>query len=175
MTLDQKIQIWAAIGAWISGIGAIAAAIVALHLARRVEKVRLKAHCGIRFLIFGDGTPTERHLRMSVTNLGERPVTIDSVGWAIGKRKQRRFAIQTVSGPYSARYPIELLYGKHAAFLVPSGDTSIWFKDFAEMFLQDFSRKSLKTLVAQIHTSVGQIIEVHPEPGFLDELSKLAK
>lgn len=34
------------------------------------------------------------------------------------------------------------------------------------------SDRSLKTLVAQVHTSVGQTVEVHPQPGLLEELKK---
>jgi hypothetical protein len=82
MTLDQKIQVWMVIGTWFAGLGTCAAVIVALYLSRRIEKVRLKVYAGLR-VILGDGTPRQTHLSIGVTNLGERPVTINTVGWAI--------------------------------------------------------------------------------------------
>jgi hypothetical protein len=172
MTLDQKIQIWVAIGTWVAGLGTLAAVIVALYLSRRVEKVRLKVHVGLRLVVLGDGSPFQRHLGIGVTNLGERPVTINTVGWAVGKGKQRRFAVQPVYGPYTNQYPIELAHGKSANFMVSFLVVPEWLKEFATGFVKDLSDKSLKTLVAQIFTSVGQTVEVHPEKELLEELRK---
>jgi hypothetical protein len=67
-----------------------------------VEKVRLKVDVGPRVVVLGDGTPFKKQIAFSVINLGERPVTIESVGWTIGKGKGRRFAIQPVSGPFTS-------------------------------------------------------------------------
>jgi hypothetical protein len=172
MTLDQKIQVWVAIGTWVAGLGALAAVIVALYLSRRVETVRLRVHVGLREVILGVGSPFQRHLAINVTNLGERPVTINTVGWAVGKRRQRRFAMQTVSGPYTNQYPIELAHGKSANFMVSFLVTPDWPREFANGFVKDLSAKSLKTLVVQIHTSVGETVEAHPEKDLLEELKK---
>jgi hypothetical protein len=57
MTLDQKIQIWVAVGTWVAGLATLAAVIVALRLAKQVEKVKLKVHVGLRELVMGDGSP----------------------------------------------------------------------------------------------------------------------
>lgn len=172
MTLDQKIQVWVAIGTWVAGLGTLAAVIVALYLARRVEKVRLKAHVGLMEVVLGDGSPFQRHLGIGVTNLGERPVTINSVGWAIGKLKRRRFAMQPLYGPYTDQYPIELAHGKSANFMVSFLVLPNWLKEFASGFVKDLSDKSLKTLVVQIHTSVGHVVEVHPHKDLVGELKK---
>ena len=174
MTFDQMIQVWVAIGTWVAGLGTIAAVIVALYLARRSEKVRLQVHVGLRQVILGDGSAFQRHVAISVTNRGERPVTINSVGWAVGKRKQRRVAIQPVSGPHTSQYPIELAHGKGANFMVSFVETPNWPREFATGFVEDLSDKSLKTLLAQVHTSVGQTVEVHPENDLLEELKKAA-
>ncbi|MGI9073719.1 MAG: hypothetical protein ACR2JB_20940, partial [Bryobacteraceae bacterium] len=175
MTLDQEIQVWCVICAWVSGIGALTAVVTALYLRRRVEKVRLNAHAGLRVVILGDGSPFQRHLAISATNLGERPVTVNSVGWVIGKGKKKRYALQTVSGPHTRQYPVELAHGKTADFLVSFDVTKNWVADFATDFVQDLSDKSLKTLFAQLHTSVGQTINVRPEKDLLDELKKVTK
>jgi hypothetical protein len=172
MTLDQIIQIWVAVGTWVAGLATFAAVVVALYLAKQVEKVKLKVHVGLRELVMGDGSPFQEHLAISVTNLGERAVTINSVGWAVGKGRHRRFALQPEAGVYSARYPIELTYGKGANFMVSFLIIPTWLKDFATGFVRDLSDRNLKSLVAQIHTSVGQTIEVKPEYDLLEALKK---
>lgn len=175
MTIDQKIQIWNAAGTWVAGIATFAAVLVSLHLSRRNERVRLKVFAGLRDVIRGDGTPPEEHLNIGVTNLGDRSVTVNTVGWAVGKRKQKRYCIQTVSGPWSAQYPIELQHGKHVSFMVSFNHTPTWLSEFANNFLKSFSDKELDTLVAQIHTSVGQTIEVKPEKNLVERLRKARK
>ena len=172
MTLDQKIQVWVAVGTWLSSIGTIAAVIVALYLARRIENVRLKVEVGLMGVLIGNGKPSQEHVSIIVTNLGERPVTINTVSWAVGKGKKRRFAIQTLNSPFSAQYPVELAHGKSAHFLVSFDIMPSWKKDLATDFIKDLSDKSLKTLVAQVNTSVGKTIEAHPRKDLLDALKE---
>ena len=174
MTLDQKIQVWVAVGTWVAGFATLAAAIVALYLARHSERVRLQVHVGLRVVVIGDGSPPQEHLSISVTNIGERPVTINTVGWTVGKGKHRRYCIQTVSGPFTTQYPVELAHGKSANFMVSFVATPNWVQEFATGFVQDMSDRILKTLVAQIHTSVGQTIEVRPESGLIERLKNTA-
>jgi hypothetical protein len=174
MTLDQKIQIWVAVGTWVAGLATLAAVVVALYLARRTEKVRFKVHAGLRLVVIGDGSPFQEHLSISVTNLGERPVTINSVGWAIGRGRQRRYCIQPVSGPFTTQYPVELAHGKNANFMVSFLATPNWLHEFATGFVKDLSDRSLKTLVAQVHTAVGQTVEVRPESDLLQRLKEAA-
>lgn len=172
MTLDQQIQIWNVVGSWVAGIATFAAVLVSLHLARRTERVRLKVSAGLRLVIRGDGTPPEEHLNIGVTNLADRAVTVNTVGWVVGKRKQRRCYIQTVSGPWTVQYPIELQHGKTANFMVSFNHTPTWLTEFANDFMKSISDKELDTLVAQIHTSVGQTIEVKPEKDLVERLMK---
>ncbi|MGA8027976.1 MAG: hypothetical protein WB992_12610 [Bryobacteraceae bacterium] len=175
MTLDQKIQVWVAIGTWLSSIGTIAAVIVALYLARRGEEVRLNVEVGLMQVVMGDGTPFQEHVGINVTNLGERPVTVNTVGWAIGKGKKRGFAIQPLNSPHSAQYPIELAHGKSASFLVSFDVMPDWKRQFATGFVKDLSDKSLKTLVAQVHTSLGKTFDAHPRKDLLDALREFRR
>jgi len=161
MTLDQRIQIWIAIGAWISGIGTIAATVVALRLAKRAENLRLQVRVGLMQVVKGDGTPFQEQLGIHVTNAGERPVTINTIGWAVGKGRKRKYAVQPLHSPHSQQCPIELPYGKSAQFLVSFDVVPNWAKDFGTGFVQDLSERNLKTLVVQVHTALG-LVEVHP-------------
>jgi hypothetical protein len=172
MTLDQKIQIWVAVGTWFSGTGTIAAVIVALYLSKRVESLRLQVRVMLMQVVMGDETPFQNHLGIDVTNAGERPVTINAIGWAVGKGKKRKYALQPLYGPHTAQCPIELTYGKNAKFLVSFDIFPNWAREFGTGFIHDLSNKSLKTLVVQVHTSLG-FVEAHPMPNVL-ELIKTA-
>lgn len=172
MTLDQKIQIWVAVGTWISSLATVAAVITALRLALRAEKIRLDVEAALMDVILGDGSGFQEHLSINVTNLGERPVTVSTVGWAVGKGKERRFAMQPVNSPHSSQYPIELAHGKIARFMVSFDLVPGWKREFATGFVRDLSDRSLRTLVALVQPSVGKAVEVRPRQDLLDALKE---
>ncbi|WP_151071184.1 hypothetical protein [Cupriavidus oxalaticus] len=169
MTLDQKIQIWNAVGTWLAGIATFTAVVVSLYIALRSDRVRLKIHAGLRVFIIGDGTPAQDMVEIGVTNLGERPVTITGVGWAVGRGKNKRYCLQNVSGRYTNDYPIEISHGKSASFQVLFSSTPNWLHDFSNNFIAS-GGESISTLVAMVHTSVGQSIEVKAEGNLMERL-----
>lgn len=59
-----------------------------------------------------------------------------------------------------------------ANFMVSFLATPNWLTEFATGVVKDLSDKSLKTVVALVHTSVGQTVEVQPEKGLLERLKK---
>lgn len=172
MTFEQQMQLWAVVGTWIAGIATIFVAVVALLLARRSEKVRLQANVGLRLAIT-PGISKEECLKFTVTNVGERQVTIDSIGWRIGKRKNKRFALQIVSTLSPHNYPKKIAHGETAQFLVYFSESPNWMRDFIADFVQDVSDKSINTLRAQIHTSVGHTVDVVPEQSLLEKLKSV--
>lgn len=130
---------------------------------------------GLRESLIGDGTPPQKHVCFNVTNIGERAVRVNTVGWAVGKGKTRRFAIQPVLGRYSSKYPIELAHGQNANFMVDLAAVANWFSHIANDFVRDLSDQSLNTFVAQIHTSVGQTIEIKPDRGLIEALKSVGR
>lgn len=166
MNFDQAMMLLNALGSWVAGAGSLAAVGVALWLARRVEKVKLDAWVGHRVLVRA-GTKAEC-LGINVTNLGERPVTISSIGWIIGHGKGRRVCFQQIPQSSPTNYPKRIEYGEEAMFLVD--DFSTWASYFKSGFLEEFNDRDLKTLRLQVHTSVGHIENVVPENGLLDRL-----
>jgi hypothetical protein len=170
MTLDQTIQVWNAVGTWLAGIATFLAVLVSLHLARRAQTIRLKANAGLTLVFAGDGTPAEEHVGISVVSLGDRTIIINSIGWRIGKRENRRVCIQPVSGQYTHQYPRQLAYGEQASFLVSFNATPAWLTEFSKGFVKDVSAANLKTLRAIVHTSIGQSIEVVPDASLLERL-----
>ena len=169
MTFEQKVQLWMLVGTWVAGLATLAAVMTSLYFARSAAKVRLRIFVGIFTVIRGDGSPGEDHVCFDVTNVGERPVIITTVGWVVGKRKKRKYCIQPLSGSWTEQYPAELTHGKNAKFMVSLAGASGWVRGFKE-FLDDTSDQSLKTLRAQVFTSVGQTFEIKPEGSLIDLL-----
>jgi hypothetical protein len=172
MTIDQKIQLWNAIGTWVAGIATFLAVVVSLYLSGKSERVRLKCFVNISSLIAGDGSPAERNVVFGIVNLGNRPVTINSIGWRIGRRSSVRECVQVVGGLYSSQYPIQVAHGDTARFLVPLNESINWGPTFAERFVIDVTNKNLKSLRALIHTSVGQTFVVKPAQAILHEIQR---
>jgi hypothetical protein len=170
VTVDQHIQLWNAIGTWVAGAATLAAVIVSLHLARKGERIRVRANLGLRLVFSGDGTPAEEHVALTVVNLSDRPVTVNSIGWRVGKGKNSRSCIQPVYGQYTAQYPKQLAHGEQATFMVSFLTLPSWPKEFATGFVCDLSSGHLRTLRALVHTSVGETVEVIPEADLLQRL-----
>lgn len=160
-----------------AAIGTVGVAGVALYLARRSERVRLEVWAGTRVIVGGalvGGAPTTpiNCLAISVTNLGARPVTIQSTGWRIGRGKSRRQAIYLPSNS-SHQFGKMIEHGENAQFMTNFVESPDWMRDFAEKMVQDGSTKRLKTLRAFVVTSVGHIEIVKPEQPFLDEIKQI--
>ena len=114
-------QIWDLVGVWFAGLATTFAAVVALLLARRLEKVRLKVFVGTKILL-GSRKPQYKLLCIDVTNLGDWPVSINGVGWRIGKRNKKRNSMQTLTHPASNKFPVKLSYGESANFQIQVDD-----------------------------------------------------
>jgi hypothetical protein len=171
VTLDQQINLWNAIGTWIAGLATFSAVIVSLWLARHAERVDLAVNVGLRSIFAGDGSPPEQALSFDVTNRGAKPVTVVSIGWVVGTGKARRYCMQTTSAPYTANVPVELAHGKTARFFVSFEITPNWAQEFRQNFLPNLEPRTLRSLRARVHTSVGTTTVVKPEDSVVKLLS----
>ena len=170
LSCDQAIHLLGATGAWISGIGSILAVVVALHLAKKVERVELQAYVGIRSTVQIHGGNSEEQLHLSITNLGERPVTIKLINWSIGKRKSRKIMLYMTSARSPSNVPITLNYGETGDFLISFSEQPDWIREFATKFVRDASKRNLDSLRLQIQTSVRHMKEIKLERGFLEAI-----
>ncbi len=125
---------------------------------------------GVFWQTLGSKKPQCKLLCIDVTNLGDRPVSINGVGWRIGKRNKKRNSMQTPTHPASNKIPVKLSYGESANFLIQVDNA--WRKEFVDDFVKDVSDKSLATLRAVIHTSVGYSKLIRPHNSLLEELRK---
>ena len=171
MSFDQTVQILGVAGSWIAGLGSLAAAVIALWLARRVSKVSLQSWVGIR-TTFGGSGPQQDVVSFSVTNVGERPVTISAIGWCFGKGKRRPYFIQMLSGVVGAHLPKKIEHGETATFIVSLSESPDFFEKFAKHVIDENYTNKLKTIRAQIHTSVGHTEDVAPKKNILDKLDE---
>lgn len=170
MPCEQTMQILTVLGAWIGGIGSLTAAVTALWLARRGGRVRLRSSVGIRVLL-GGHRRREELLPITTTNVGERPVTIDGIGWRIGSRKKNRmYATQTFTNRLTDQCPKKLEHGETASFRVFLSDSPHWLGELARDFVDPQAGRPASTLRAQIFTSVGHTEIVVPESGLVERL-----
>ena len=84
MTLDQKNQIWVAVGTW----QPLAAVIIALYLAKRVEKVRLNVQVSLLQVVIG-GARACRHKRHEFV----RAARYGQHGW-LGYRQRQKTEVR---------------------------------------------------------------------------------
>lgn len=168
LTFDQKVQLWNTAGTWFAGIAGVAAVITSLYLATRTSRVRLKAYATM-MLAVGHGGPNERLVGVSVTNVGERPVTITGISWRVGRRKSMRYAAQMWTVHLSSHLPCELAHGHTGDFRLSLDEAPAWPQMFREKILKD---DYLDTLRIVISSSVGTDVVVRPAESILRLLAK---
>ena len=167
MSFEEQIQLWGTIGTWIASLGTVAAVCAALWLARRTEKVRLQVHVGLRHMV---GDRTEDCLSAMVTNIGERPVYVVGGGWTVGKgRSKKHLGMFPPPSPSPDQFPRLIEHGGTAWFMVSFDEYPAWINEFRQA-LDGVSEKLLRSLRAQIYTSVGHIELIAPEVSFLNRL-----
>ena len=172
MTFDEHMQVLGVLGSWLAGLGSLAAVIVALWLARRGTRVRLHSTVGLRVMVGGEIVRQEC-LQISTTNLGERPVVIDTIVWRVGKRKNTRHAIPFFSDGLSDRLPKRLEHGETATFRIFFPEPSIWVRDHFAGLVDRQAGRPGKSLRFEIHTSTGHRETVVPEQPVLDLLESM--
>lgn len=167
VTIDQWIQIANAAGAWVAGIGTLAAVIVSLRLARRASNVRIEAKAHLIFIMNpGSSGQDDECIGFEVVNLGDRAVIIESVGWTIGKRswpfgkrKTTTTVMQRVDPKLGAELPKRLEHGERAEFTYSLRED--WAASFVRTMLPA-SASSLHHLRGQVTTAAGDVIEIKP-------------
>jgi len=169
MNFDQIIQIVNTVGIWLAAFATVAAVVVSLYLSNRSERVKLRSVVGIWIML--EGRPLSNrgeHVFISITNRGGRDVVVTSIGWSIGKGKNKKFFLTRNWSEGSSNIPIRLPYGESANFLISLEEVN-WFEEFAKWV---GGRHDINTLRCLIGTSVGTSVKVIPDSNFLDRLGK---
>ena len=168
VTTYWTIERFTLLATWFTAFGTIAAAFTAVWLGYRTGRVKLDASVDIAMIYDPDRGPDEG-LSIRVTNRGERPVTITSVDWRIGKMGNRKItADQTIL----KQCPRKLEHGEPTSFFISFFYQPSWLKRFATDVVRVAGRSHIKTLRVRIHTSVGRTTNVVPAEGFLKVVEK---
>ena len=143
MSFDQSIMVWSVVGTWLAAIGTVSAAVTALWLARRADRVRLKIWVG-HAVHTGSG---DEYLRFAVTNVGERPVTVDALGWRATRWGRTKKEIGMLD-PDRGQIPFRIAHGE-------SDDVMWGFAAWLATMRRLFPAEELRTVRAFVHTSTG--------------------
>lgn len=155
---------------WVSGIGSLAAAVVALYVALDSQKIRLRGFCGHRVIV-GIGQPPIDVLAISMTNISQRPTVVTNIGFTFGVLRWKKFGIITfMQDVISHGTPKPLSDGETGNWNVDLGKDEQWLKDLAEKF--SVTRFAAATWKITIHTSNGGTTTLRPEKNLRKALQK---
>lgn len=159
---------WGSVADWVSGIGALTAAVVALYLALRSERIRLKGHCGIMVLFF-PGIPKQDVFAISATNVGTRNTIVNNIGMRVGRFKNKRQAVIGINATlYSAGVPHTLADGQTANWHIPLDAQKSWIKDLYGTIVK--TKDDVRTLRFVVHTTHGNDLVLKPNDSVRDVL-----
>ena len=155
--------------AWAAALGTIFAALIALWLANRSSRVRLRGYFGIRDIV-GQGVK-QQTVTIKLTNTGERPVIVSSVGWRLGRRQHQRDFMVPITGQLGDQVPKTINHGESATFFVAENSSPNWL----HVISQGESHETvLRTLRGVVHTSIGHTEIIAPELGLLEKFRETA-
>ena len=149
-----------AAGSWFAALGSLLAVGVALWCARRVAKVELLIETGTHWT--RDSHRAHEWFEISVTNRGEKPVTVVGLAWRVGRGRRLRTCAAHVPKSSSSPLPRKLDYGESATFDWSLGD---WKWQIEHHLPRDAVAGEPRSLPLSVHTSVGQTRTVVPGKG----------
>ena len=142
-------------GVWFSGVSVLVVSCVSLYLAHPIQRLRLQVNV--------DGGGASHHGKITVRNVGRRPVIITAIDWSIGTRRNRQCfgAVDFTEKSTSTHYQV-----------LPDNEILINFSGGGGIFLdrlRELSKtRNLKTLRIRIHASGQQFREFYPGDDFIE-------
>jgi hypothetical protein len=167
---------------WLAAFGTIAAVIVALYLARRDSRIRLKVVVGLRLILQHGVDERPEFFAIEVTNLGRRPANIVSlVGRDAVRFRVKRFGFgkQMVMMPpanaWSSRLPTTIADGERANYLLPWPEFErINGEQMRGFFAGRLGWVRARLFRVGVSTSAGGVCDVRIERQLADRLVILA-
>lgn len=151
---------WGSIADWVSGLGSLAAATVALYVAHSSQRVKLSGYADHR-LIIGPGQPRVEVFGVSVTNTSQRPTVVTNIGFTFGFWRWKRHGIITfMQNNFSHGIPKPLADGETGVWNVPLGHDHRWLRDLASKFPVTWFL--VYTWRVHVHTSNGGTTTLRP-------------
>ena len=157
---DATLRLWEIAGNWLSGIGSLGAAVVALYLGLRTEAVKLAVRAGLRIVMREGSDAKPEYLSIGVVNLSQRDVIVKNVGWRMGLIRKRYWVRLLHLNALSSKLPAALAPGEEAT----------WLNNMARELNGRWSGLSAWTLKVEISTTVGKTIVSRIESGLRKKL-----
>ena len=171
--IDWKFVNWGSVADWVSGIGSLSAALVALHVAQLSRRIELDCYCGLRILV-GGGGPKQELFSITVTNRSPRPTKITNIGFTCGVWRWKRHGLITfIKNHITEGIPKSLSDGEQAHFAVALDESRSWILDLVQKF--EMSTLDVKTFRIHVYTSNGGQMMMKPEKPFLDVMYTAAR
>jgi hypothetical protein len=163
------------IGTWVSGIGTLTAAGLALYLANRANSQRAAFKVQLVHLVSSAPMPDrgKPFVQFLIVNTGERPLTVEQIGWRAGRFRNVRIAIQTLSGVTGdSPLPVTLEHGQTARWLIRLDEKypSAWERELIKAVFDDPGRMRLSTLRGVAYTTIGTRFVATPAKGIIRRL-----
>ncbi len=166
---------------WFGAIGTLAAVAVALYLAFRSEKIKLRVDVSVAQGVRRGETDSPEFVWIMITNRSPRPARITTVSWQVGRFWSKRRFFQFLDGEGHAEkgimnspLPFTLNDGDQAQYFILLGGSSDWIAHFYDKALKPNPSANLKTLKLAVHTSHGACAIVRPDNSLIEELRKYA-
>lgn len=117
----QSLELWTLAANWFSAIGTLAAVVVALWLASRGGRSKMRVQAELVSIV-AKGEPyteADRYFSLSAVNTGSGDVVVTSLGWTLGYWSKTHFAQLPLIDAISSRLPKKLSPGESAHFYFP--------------------------------------------------------
>jgi hypothetical protein len=165
---------WGSVADWVSGLGSLAAAVVALYVARFSQRVKLRGYCGRRIIITeGGAEPNVDVFAISATNTSVRPTTVTNIVFVSGIWRWKQHLFVKFSRDIGNVLPTPLSDGQPGEWYVPMGESNKFARNIVDKV--KMTRFSAATFRVQILTSNGGTTTLWPEKRFRNLLLSLVK
>jgi hypothetical protein len=174
LTTDQ-LNLLNVIGTWLGGVGSIAASIVALWLAGRMDKPRAKISAQLADIYIDPVDPRKSTevVRITVTNLGDRRIVVSEIGWIVGLFK-KEYVYQRLDGVVGVvPLPHILEHGETQSWIIHVGevhDAQSWVRTFTEVMLRGRGKLGTLTLRTKVSITTGKIFLATPGKSLIRRL-----
>lgn len=158
---------WGSVAEWVSGLGALAAVVTALYLARADQRISLRGYCGFRDVV-GPGIPPHEYLLISVTNVGRRATTLNNIGMRTGLWRKKNSVIYAVKDAFSDGIPVEISDGEVRKWAIPMEDDRKWIRDLTKTFVT--SKLHARLLRFYVWTTHGTAKKIKPDPAVIEAI-----
>jgi len=161
---------WESVADWVSGLGSLAAALVALYIANYSQRVKIKGYFG---RVFINLKAQNDMLVVAATNVSQRTTAVADITLSNGYWRWKESARVEFRKDMGDKLPALITDGETGRWYIPMENIHQWAGDLIDVL--NMTRLSVATFRVEILTTGGGKTTVWPEKGFRDILVALVK